>query len=59
MENSNLNVLNKDRIWIKIKNYVYFIIFLIIILIILIVIILFLLIYIFIKTKMNVIYTPP
>ncbi len=31
------NLLNKDRIWIKIKNYIYLIIFLIIFLIIILI----------------------
>jgi hypothetical protein len=34
---SKTNLLNKDRIWIKIKNYIYLIIFLIIFLIIILI----------------------
>jgi len=44
-------LLNKDRIWIKIKNYIYLIIFLIIFLIILLIIILIFNYCIFIKLQ--------
>ena len=54
---SNLELLNKDRIWIKIKNYIFFIIFLIVFLIILLVILLIINTLIFLKIKTPTIYT--
>ena len=56
---SKTNLLNKDRIWIKIKNYIYLIIFLIVFLIIILIITLSLNLSIFIKLKNQLTYTSP
>jgi len=35
MENKNTTLINKDRVWNRIKNYIYIVVFLIVLLIIL------------------------
>ena len=56
---SNLDLLNKDRIWVKIKKYIYLIIFLIIFLIVLLIMCVILNISVFVKLKNHANYISP